>query len=663
MPSIFVDTTTIQPDGSGTSRYAKSLSAELYARNSLVVPDGKLLTGSYDVHSGIKNPHFALNYEWIANRTHIQADASVFPNYFMPYGWPYPAAVTIHDVSFISHPHFYSRKMRLYYKARIKHTLKHADFILTVSEASKRAIIEHLGVKQDRILVHAPSTPPQPVKPVPRAERPYLLYIGNLEPKKNILNLIKGFNLLGNNTDYKLLLAGKLHGSKEWNKKAADIISSSQNVIWDGYVSDEKLNDYIKYASGITLMSHIEGFGLPVMDALSMNIPVLISTDPALAEVSGDFGICANPDNPNEIAAGLEQLMCKGQLKDADTFINSRYGFSAYKTGVSEIIDRLLKPKRHVFPSDLVNQSQSEIKGTPEEKAILGSIAYASVFKSGIHTDKLKYAISYPIRGKKHFHTVLSGLIRKHHRVLSMQKRTVYSNHILKNANHSKDFDSRITETEYIRKKHRNVLRMLLILPFIKGLYYSGGTVHNNGLYSDPDLDLLVITRKNCAWIGYAFLRIISRLYGKSESLCANYIIDEQYQGVHWQQDYYTAFQLLFLKKIALKSGVKHIRSQNGWIYDFFPNHPKFCTSFKNESKENLSFLAVLNLIIMFTWSRLWTAKGYKSGNGGLLWDAHRIKLHTNDHRPKVSGHFIKISHRLLSGKSNEPAEEVGQQA
>ncbi len=645
MPLIFTDTTTIKPDGSGTARYAKELSDELHNRSSLVVADRTWSPARSTTEA--LSPHRALNAEWIANRTNIKADAAIFPNYFMPLGWPYPSAVTIHDVSFLSHPQFYSPEMRLYYKTRIKHTLRRADLILTVSQASKTAIVKYLDVNPESILVHPPSAPLKPVNPIPQAEQPYLLYVGNLEPKKNILKLIQSFNLIGENSGYRLILTGKFHGSKRWNRMIRNLIDSSPTVVWDGYVTDQKLKDYLSYASGLLLVSHVEGFGLPVMDALSMNIPVLTSSDPALREVAGEFGLIAEANHTESIAEGIEKLISKKECINACSEIQNRYGPDAYKEGITQITDRLIKPKQFYFPSNLMEDTFVG-HGDKMKKAILGSIAYASVFNTGIHADKLFHALSFPVTKRSNFRNALPGLLNSQKSVLNIKNEIIQIT-AFQSYEQMDSPESAAIESKRVRKRHYKIIRTLLGIPFIKGIYYSGGTVHGSGLGDKTDLDLLVIAKKDCVWITYALIRIISWLFGKSESVCANYIIDEKRQEVGWQRDYYTAFQLLFLKKIALKPKVNHIRAENSWVKKYFPNHPAFPPPVSEKISSHFSFFSIINLSIMFIWSRMWISRGLKSGSGGLLWDAHRIKLHTNDHRPRVSARFKKITEHLFS--------------
>jgi glycosyltransferase involved in cell wall biosynthesis len=654
--------------------------------------------------------HHELNIRLLANRPDIRADAALFPNYFIPPGWPYPAAATIHDVSFLSHPQFYSRRMRTYYKIRIRHTLRHATLILTVSEQSKREIVKWLGVDSSRILVHPPSPPVLLSQNVPIHREPYLLYIGNLEPKKNTRLLLESFaRFRQSRPDVSLVLTGKLHGPSTWNREIMRLMSSIPGVTYAGYTSEQQLNDYLAYASALVLVSHIEGFGLSVMDALANDIPVLISRDAALCEVTGGRAVMCDQTSQASISTGMMQVLeqSRADMSGSRQFMMQRFGPEACIHAASGIIERLVPASKGFYFNTKPRAPQ------PLKTAILKSVAYADVFNSGICRSKLYLSLAACRASRVDFNRMLddvllhpnTGPLKERGRVVSLKKSDIRRGTRLSN------------DSALARRSHVPLLRWLAALSWVRGLYFSGGTVHGSGLDSNPDLDMFVVSSTNRVWLTYLVVRFMAIITGRGNSLCTNYLVDESAMEIHWQRDSYTAFQLLFLRKVVLKSGTRHLRSANPWVYDHFPNSPQFGARGEGEqvvpgaAKDHLAgmrgvnnvqagsgyfksnqpvpsgqttsgglkdpqagqlfmennhtasgginnhhtpaiphktsvrksvwnpispIMDWLNILVMLLWGGLWNRSGLRSGTGGLLWDAHRIKLHTKDHRPYV---------------------------
>ncbi len=658
MAILFTDTTTVRAWSSGTGRYARELALSLARHHRVATP-----TGSWNPHDPSSpltedNYHATLNFALMANRSNVNADACFFPNYFMPPAWPYPSAVTIHDVSFLTHLPFYSRRMRLFYGYRIRHTVQNAKLILTVSEASQRSIVRHLHVPADRIMVHPPSPPVTADQGIQIEGHPHLLYIGNLEPKKNIDGMLEAFNLVQDKKGHRLLLLGRLRGPRSWRSRLQRLINDSEDIEYRGYVPDEHIPGYLAHATGLVLVSHVEGFGLPAMDALANGIPVLISRDAALNEVCGESAFVADECDTAAIARGMEHLLesgspcdsgerkCNGRLRaEVPTHIRERYGQERYDGKLDEISERLIAKKMWFFPNDtgIGDHSHPEISGI--KVAILAAVSYAAVFDSQISLGKMHHALASIRISFKGLMENLRDLRHGHPDILNQTNGMIGLNDSL--------LDQRRTErpssgSADLRVRHRRLLKCFLWLPWVKGLYYSGGTVHGSGLEDQRDLDLLVVTSRDRAWLAYAAIRLISRLAGSRFSICANYILDEQAQEVYWQRDYYTAFQLLFLKKVVLKPGLAHIRQHNPWMYDYFPNCPVFREKPAGSTKKSRGLMKIFNLLIMMIWTARWKKKGYRSSEGGLFFDAYRIKLHTNDHRPHISQSFSTINRRAL---------------
>lgn len=666
MPRIFIDTSSVQADGSGTGRYAKAVSRAVQQspEHQLITADPTWRPDADSPFQAAHDYHRLLNVSWLANRTNIPADVCLFPNYFMPFLWPYPSAVCIHDLSFLSHPQFYSTKMRAFYTRRLRHSIKRANLILTVSEASKAAIKHYLQVDESRIVQHSPAPPVDlgaalEVRPpeVFQDGRPYLMYIGNLEPKKNVERTLQGFNRISEAAPgrFGLLVSGKMHGSPRWNQRVQRLIARSPDAHYAGYMSESGLHAALKHASGLVLLSHVEGFGLPLLDALANRIPALISRDAALQEVAAGHALSADENSIESIQQGMENLLyrpCPPERTSSESLLKAagyaekQYGQAAYIRNLEQIIDRLY--------NQTLFFSLSSGRPGRWRSSVIRAVAYAAVFKSGINTQKLFYSLDNScgplayagFRERLSRMSKASGdgpVLLKQHRpeVWRLPLPECYAGdqeHLKNDLTH---------QNTALVISHKPLLRRLARLPWIRGLYFSGGTLHGSGLDDCADLDLFIVCSPDRVWLCYAAIRLLSKISGKGASLCSNYLVDETAHEIQWQQDYYSAFQLLFLKKVVLKPGVRHIRQANAWVYDSFPNHPRFAASAPNaaaaEKTARNGLLSLLNIGVMSAWTYFWRREGLQSGTGGLLWDAHRIKLHTHDHRPFVKRRFAQI--------------------
>ncbi|MDG5766035.1 glycosyltransferase family 1 protein [Balneolales bacterium ANBcel1] len=655
---IFLDATTISSGHSGTGTYARNLLHAL-----------PRLSGTEHVHAAVSrdiahilpilpkttlssthpSPHRVLNHRLIGNRERIPADIALFPNYFMPFFWEIPSAVTVHDVSFLTHPQYYSIKMRQWYRRRIRHSIARARYILTVSEASARQINRHLNVSRSRILVHPPCwLEPREILP-PEKRTQTLLYLGNMEPRKNVLTLIEAFNNSGLD-NYRLELVGKLHAGRSWLRRFHKLTDNSERVRWMGYLSDDKVKRRISEASGLVNLSFVEGFGLPQAEALSAGTPCLISDDAAMQEVGGGRSLVTDPHDPARISRDMRELATFGfdkSRRHAEEMWK-RYSRKRYMESLREIADRLEAGNNTIFPV-LGAAKPGSTKG------VLAAASYAAVFGEALSAVKMYQAFPVPVSGVEQVRRKADRLTKQFPDQFSMHRDRF---HILRYAPLKETKRDNRADHARIRQRHRLLLRLLGTLPLIRAVYYSGGTSHQNSLYDKPDLDLFIVTRKNTVWISYLFVRLLSIIMLRKESCCSNYLVDEQAQEIFWQRDHYSAFQLLFLKQVFRKPGTMHIRQCNPWMLQLFPNSPGASRHTGEAGKNNAGnagpvpaakgFLFAANLVVMRLLTSRWERVGKKNRAGGLMWDAFRIKLHTNDHRPWVYRRYEDILQNTL---------------
>ncbi|MDJ0511037.1 MAG: glycosyltransferase family 1 protein [Crocosphaera sp.] len=239
------------------------------------------------------------------------------------YVFPYKKAVkimTIHDLTFVKYPQ-YSTKIVKGYLERIKRCLIWTDAIITFAENTKQDIVELLNIDPNIIYVtpQASRYYSNYLKPQLLYDhrdvidyylyKPYFLFVSTLEPRKNIVNLIEAFEYLKQNYNlpHQLILIGK----KGWNyQDILDKIELShfkEDIQHLDYVSDELVAIFYSQAEAFIYPSFYEGFGLPVLEAMTLGAPVITSYSSSLPEVAGDAALYIDPNNYYELA----QIMLK----------------------------------------------------------------------------------------------------------------------------------------------------------------------------------------------------------------------------------------------------------------------------------------------------------------------------------------------------------------
>lgn len=251
--------------------------------------------------------------------------------------WTYPLPVrvkgakniyTLHDLVPLRLPHTTLDKKRRYLSL-MRLLAREADHLVTVSEASRRDIMELLGVPENRVTntyqaaeVPAELLSPQGVEIGKAIEQAfglhsgaYYLFFGAVEPKKNVARLIQGF--LAAQTDARLVIVGK----KAWKyKKQLALLemiteTGGQQIIHLDYMPYAMLVSLIRGAKGVLFPSLYEGFGLPVLEAFQVGTPVLTSNTASLPEVAGDAALAVDPYDPGAIAEGIRRLDREAKLR------------------------------------------------------------------------------------------------------------------------------------------------------------------------------------------------------------------------------------------------------------------------------------------------------------------------------------------------------------
>lgn len=236
--------------------------------------------------------------------------------------------ITIHDVSYLYNPAWFSKKYYVLYKYLTPVASRYARFVITVSEFSKQEIVKYLSVEEEKIIVLHNATEFHLCKNIipERKYGKYILGVFSLDPRKNFQLLIEAFLQLGL-ADHKLLLVGKKFDV--FNFYGLDLPTDDQ-IIFTGYVTDEELLSLYAGCSLFVYPSLYEGFGIPPLEALAMKKKVLVSDIPVFREVFGDAVFYFRSNSVASLTENMRRLI-GGELRiksDSRTSILMRYSWS-----------------------------------------------------------------------------------------------------------------------------------------------------------------------------------------------------------------------------------------------------------------------------------------------------------------------------------------------
>jgi glycosyltransferase involved in cell wall biosynthesis len=329
MKRLLLDVTTITNDMSGVSRYGLELIREIVENSDLSLSliintnlnsDHELfkIISSKNVHihrlsvSGI-GPSREIKFLFLAIK--LSGEYEVFHTITSnaPLAFYKKGVGTFHDLKYVLYPHYmgsmgtlksqfikwqfaficcFYRRITCSSQSTLNDLLKVFPWLRKV--ILKKAEVVYLGLtplKVERLS-----------KPL-SVDLPYFVYVGELRPHKNILNMIKSFELFAKKTNFqgRFLIGGKPH-------KTFDLKPTDSRVVFLGRVEDQDLGNLYANSKGLFFASRYEGFGLPILEAMNLNVPVITSTISSMPEVGGNAALLVNPDNIEEMALALETL-------------------------------------------------------------------------------------------------------------------------------------------------------------------------------------------------------------------------------------------------------------------------------------------------------------------------------------------------------------------
>ncbi len=637
-----------------------------------------------------------------------RADVAVFPNYAVPLASPCPTIVVVHDMAVLRMPQHATLQKRLLMAPMLAQVAATASVIGTVSAASQHDIVELLGVRHERTALLPGAAHPSCVPASPAAvaavrtkhglPHPYLLTVGTLEPRKDLFTLLRAYDRLRDAGETRELC---VVGGRGWKDaglvRALEERSGSGGVRWLGYVGEADLAALYTGAELFVFSPALEGFGLPLLEAMACGAPVVASDVAALREVGGDAARYVPVGDDRGFALAIaEELRDPARLAQRSVAGLARAReFSWRRTAEALWARARTTGPMRVVPGQVrhaangthgvthgathapTNGALHEASPKPDlpsplhppppslsaaEWALLAAVVYADLFSCPLPLEHAVAAamgvvLDLPAIRRLATGAALSSLVTLHpagYLVLAGKESVV------------DEMPERERRTRELLAAHRVTLSLLEALPFVRGLVVSGGVAHRN-VSGRADIDLFVIAARDRAYTAYTLLFLATTLTGTRRIICPNYIVDETELPIAYHRDLFTAHQLVSARPMSGHPAYAALcRANEAWVRRLFPS---FATR-PDEAGKQVSPLQKLGEALLWptgsavealcrtTWRFRLRRRAATAKHADVVLADGLMKLHLSDYRARVLDRFAARLDELRAGQAGDARQE-----
>ncbi len=255
-------------------------------------------------------------------------DVFFTPTHYAPRFCPVPSVITIFDLSFIRFPEMFLKEDLYKLKNWTQYSVKQAKKIITISQFSKKEIIDYYPVSPDKIIVVYPGYNEKKFNSnikngKSKIEGDYILYVGTVQPRKNLVRLLEAFAKI-KKRDLKLVICGMItEGRGGWMQQeffqTLKNLKLEKKVIITGFIPDDEMPNLMSGAKTLVLPSLYEGFGIPVVEAMACGVPTVASNVSSLPEIAGDAAILVDPNDITSIADGIKEACYNSSKREKMT--------------------------------------------------------------------------------------------------------------------------------------------------------------------------------------------------------------------------------------------------------------------------------------------------------------------------------------------------------
>ena len=577
-----------------------------------------------------------------------QPDLVHYTNFLSPLSGSPPYVLTVHDMSLERLGHSHPVAKRLYTKRLIPGAVRRAKLILTNSEFSKWDTVRYLGVPEERIRV-TPLAASSIFRPVSLADRretldrfaldePYFLYVGNIEPRKNLDRLLEAFSASPLRNHLLVIAGNRWFRGHDLSKKVVEL-GLEQRVRLLGYVSRSELPALMSGARAFVYPSLLEGFGLPVLEAMSCGAPVVTSSTSALGEVAGDAALKVEPTNVGQLREAMiavaQDPALRKDLSAKALHRASEFSWTATAEATRNAYSEAFERNRGAevsFPVNRADPSAGQL-----HHAVRSTLEYAARFNYPLTVPELRDRL---FRVEASVDEVAAAVEE-----IGIPEKDGY---LSIRSGHGMGRIEREQWTGQVLDEFRRELGFLVSVPFVRMLAFSGATAHRN--MTDRDVDLFAVVEDGKLWATLLMVTLWAKSRGLRRNICLNYIVSDQALPL-FETDLFTAQQAASLKPFFGRHVYDRFISLNPFIRRCFPNFdPAIHRNHYREMspsplKKFLELLLRLGPVQIVEWTSRIVWGGHLRrkqqsiqdiGATDVLLEKRRIKLHLRSHKQEL---------------------------